>query len=79
MMENKYVRSIGLVPYEWLGYGADVNSFQHGGGLGLRGYAGYLAPEEIDGEVVMQDGQPTGATPGKLIRGTREAPQRQTA
>jgi aminopeptidase N len=52
MMENKYVRSIGLVPYEWLGYGADVNSFQQGGGLGLRGYAGYLAPEEIDGEVV---------------------------
>ncbi|MEZ4739918.1 MAG: hypothetical protein R2818_11335 [Flavobacteriales bacterium] len=44
-MENKYVRSIGLVPYEWLGYGADVNSFQQGGGLGLRGYAGYLAPK----------------------------------
>ena len=45
MMENKYVRSIGFVPYDWLGYGANVQQFQHGGGLGLRGYAGYLAPE----------------------------------
>ncbi len=45
MMEDKYVRSIGPVPYEWLGYGADVQHFHHGGGLGLRGYAGYLAPE----------------------------------
>lgn len=45
MMSDKYVRSIGFVPYDWLGYGADVNHFHHGGGLGLRGYAGYLAPE----------------------------------
>lgn len=45
MMENKYVRSVGMVPYDWLGYGADVQHFQQGGGLGLRGYAGYLAPE----------------------------------
>jgi hypothetical protein len=54
MMENKYVRSIGFVPYDWLGYGADVNRFHHGGGLGLRGYAGYLAPEEgTDGELIF--------------------------
>ncbi len=45
MMENKYVRSIGFVPNDWLGYGAGMNHFQQGGGLGLRGYAGYLAPE----------------------------------
>ncbi len=54
MMENKYVRSIGFVPYEWLGYGGNVNHFQHGGGLGLRGYAGYLAPEELsNGDLVF--------------------------
>ena len=54
MMENKYVRSVGFVPYDWLGYGAAVNHFHHGGGLGLRGYAGYLAPEELDnGEVIL--------------------------
>lgn len=45
MMENKYMRSVGFAPYDWLGYGADVNHLQFGGGLGLRGYAGYLAPE----------------------------------
>jgi aminopeptidase N len=45
MMENKYVRSIGFVPYVWLGYADGLNRFQQGGGLGLRGYAGYLAPE----------------------------------
>ena len=50
MMEDKYVRSIGLVPYDWLGYGAEVNHFQHGGGLNLRGYAGYLAPESVGTE-----------------------------
>ncbi|MBL0127282.1 MAG: M1 family metallopeptidase [Flavobacteriales bacterium] len=45
LMENKYTRSVGMVPYDWSGFGADVNHFQQGGGLGLRGYAGYLAPE----------------------------------
>ncbi|NNC85657.1 MAG: M1 family metallopeptidase [Bacteroidia bacterium] len=49
MMDNKYVRSIGLVPTDWLGFGDDVNHFHHGGGLNLRGYSGYLAPEDIDG------------------------------
>ncbi|HQV50691.1 MAG: M1 family metallopeptidase [Flavobacteriales bacterium] len=46
LMENKYVRSAGLVPYDWVGaYGNNVNHFHYGGGLNLRGYAGYLAPE----------------------------------
>jgi aminopeptidase N len=43
-MENKYTRSIGLFPTEWGGYGPDVNHFHAGGGLNLRGYAGYLLP-----------------------------------
>lgn len=46
LMDSKYVRSIGFVPYDWLGYGGGVNHFQQGGGLNLRGYAGYLAPEQ---------------------------------
>jgi len=45
MMENKYVRSAGFVPDDWRGYGTDVNHFHHGGGLNLRGYAGYIATE----------------------------------
>ncbi len=44
MLESKYTRSRGWIPEEWLGYGASTNHFQAGGGLNLRGYAGYLAP-----------------------------------
>ena len=63
MMENKYVRSIGMVPYEWLGYGADVQHFQQGGGLGLRGYAGYLAPEvDENGDLIYAYRGNTGAS-----------------
>jgi aminopeptidase N len=45
MTESKYMRSAGFVPYDWTGYGAATQPLHFGGGLGLRGYAGYLAPE----------------------------------
>lgn len=62
MMENKYVRSVGFVPYDWTGFGSSVNNFQQGGGLGLRGYAGYLAPEtDSDGNQVLTYAGNTGA------------------
>ena len=53
-MDNKFVRSIGFVPTDWVGaYGAEISHFHQGGGLGLRGYAGYLAPERApNGELV---------------------------
>ena len=42
MMENKYVRSTGFFPTNWVGdYGTSTNHFHHGGGLNLRGYSGY--------------------------------------
>jgi aminopeptidase N len=44
LMESKYTRSIGLFPTGWGGYGADINHFHAGGGLNLRGYAGYQMP-----------------------------------
>ena len=45
-----------------LRYGADVNHFQYGGGLGLRGYAGYLAPELTpDGNTILTYAGNTGA------------------
>ncbi len=50
LLESKFTRSRGWVPQEWLGYGKGINHFQMGGGLNLRGYAGYLAP------VIAQDG-----------------------
>jgi len=61
MMENKYTRSIGFVPYSQSGYGADITHFQAGGGLGLRGYAGYLAPDAVDGGQILTYRGNTGA------------------
>lgn len=52
MMENKYVRAVGIVPDKWRGYGADVNHFQYGGGLNLRGYAGYLSTEQDNNDSI---------------------------
>ena len=51
MMEDKFSRSSGFIPTEWLGYGESTNHFQMGGGLNLRGFAGYLVPE------INEDGQ----------------------
>lgn len=45
LMENKFTRSAGIVPSEWSGYDISVNHFHQGGGLNLRGYAGYLGVE----------------------------------
>ncbi len=53
LMENKYTRSKGFVPDEWGGISRyDMNHFQQGGGLNLRGYAGYNAPDERNGAVL---------------------------
>ena len=52
LMDNKFTRSQGFFPMDWMGYGANTNYFQAGGGLNLRGYAGYLAPEGMpDGNI----------------------------
>ena len=48
LMENKFLRSKGFVDEAWLGYGNTINHLQQGGGLNLRGYAGYLAPLNKD-------------------------------
>ena len=50
LLDNKYTRSIGFVPDDWRGVSRyDVNHFQQGGGLNLRGYAGYNAPDDRNG------------------------------
>ena len=46
MMDNKYTRSAGILPTSLGGYGNTIGNFQQGGGLNLRGYAGYLAPAD---------------------------------
>ena len=56
LMENKFTRSVGVVPVDWLGYGTGTNHFQMGGGLNMRGYAGYLIAQEAvhDGKGTVQ-------------------------
>ncbi|MFI5170843.1 MAG: M1 family aminopeptidase [Chitinophagales bacterium] len=51
LLDNKYTRSRGFFPDEWADFGETTNHFHAGGGLNLRGYAGYLAPElnDVDG------------------------------
>jgi hypothetical protein len=54
-MENKYTRSVGFVPTDWEGISQyNTNHFEQGGGLGLRGYAGYFAPDTRNGS--LQEG-----------------------
>ncbi len=49
-MENKYTRSVGFIPTTWENISIyNTNHYQYGGGLGLRGYAGYNAPDEHNG------------------------------
>lgn len=50
MMDNKYMRSMAFVPTEWTGYSMyETNHLHYGGGLNLRGYAGYYAFDKRDG------------------------------
>lgn len=62
MMENKYTRSQGFFDPAWAEIGATTNIFHHGGGLNLRGYSGYLAPQiQSDGSIVYTYKGNTGA------------------
>lgn len=46
MMDNKYERSSGFIPNEYKGYQKEINHFQSGGGLNLRGFNGYALTEK---------------------------------
>lgn len=53
MMENKYLRSAGIFPTEWAEFRETSNYLHYGGGLNLRGYVGYLAPESLEDGVAL--------------------------
>lgn len=61
MMDNKYTRSVGFFPESWTGYSNISNHFTYGGGLGLRGYSGYLAPENENGNQNFTNSSNAGA------------------
>ncbi len=46
MLESKFTRSAGFFPNEWLGFGPNTSHLHSGGGLNVRGYAGYLVAQE---------------------------------
>lgn len=63
LMNNKYTRSMGFIPPSWGGFGNTTNHFTAGGGLGLRGYSGYLlAQTNKDGSLSYNYKGATGAS-----------------
>ncbi len=54
LMDNKYTRSQGFVPDDWRTINqTETNHFHMGGGLNLRGYAGYLIAEQRNGQLLI--------------------------
>jgi hypothetical protein len=54
LMEDKYTRNGSIIPTEWQGISRyNVNHLQQGGGLNLRGYAGYFVADERNGSVLI--------------------------
>ncbi len=49
MMDSRFARSRGLIPGAWSQYEIHTNHFHHGGGLNMRGYAGYWATDDRNG------------------------------
>lgn len=53
-IDNKYLRAQMVVPEEWQGYDvATTNHVHYGGGLNLRGYAGYYAYDQREGNTYL--------------------------
>ncbi len=63
LMNNKYTRAMGIIPTNWGNYGVITNHFTAGGGLGLRGFSGYLlAQRNADGTLRYNYKGTTGAS-----------------
>ena len=66
---------INIIDYERLQLDAPeiIHDLPAGGRRVFQGAQGYEATI-VSGEVIMERGEYTGATPGKLIRGTQSRP-----
>jgi hypothetical protein len=62
MMDNKFTRAAGIFPASWGTYGLVTNHFHQGGGLNLRGYAGYLSPEQLGDQQLLAYSGSNGAS-----------------
>ena len=47
MYDNQVFQAPGVISRDWMEYGPNTGNIHFGGGLNLRGYTGYLAPELI--------------------------------
>ena len=56
------MRSSGIFPSDWATFQETSNFLHYGGGLNLRGYVGYLAPENVDDEIVFAFAGNSGAS-----------------
>ncbi len=52
MMDNRFTRSRGIIPGSISEYTYDTNQFHYGGGLNIRGYAGYTAVDAAENDTV---------------------------
>ena len=50
--ENKFTRAEGIYTRNQTQFGDNINTFHSGGGLNLRGYSGYFAPELINSTII---------------------------
>jgi aminopeptidase N len=54
LMDNKYTRTLGFIPDGWSDITRnETNRFQMGGGMNLRGYAGYFIADERQGNILI--------------------------
>ena len=52
MMNSKFTRAEGIISSDYMSYDYTTNYFHAAGGLNLRGYTGYLAPEFNEDETI---------------------------
>ena len=62
LMNSKYTRSTGFIPQDYVGFENNTNHFHAGGGLNLRGYAGYLVPDIENRELTFNYQGTSGAS-----------------
>ena len=56
LMDSKFTRSVGMITRDYTGFGESLNNFHSGGGLNLRGYSGYIAPEfDENGNIISEN------------------------
>ena len=63
MQDNKFSQAAGIIPTNWANYSYNLNYYQQGGGLNVRGYSGYtFASTDSKGDPLFSYYGTTGAS-----------------